>query len=332
MSLRILSCGPGLTVQDMGRPGRMAEGLSRGGAADRVALHEGAALLGHRPERAAVEMMGFGGTFSVEAPVVVALTGAPMQAALDGAPLEWNASHALEPGQTLRIGAATKGFFGYLHLGGGVAGEPFLGSLSAHVGAGIGRTLRQGDVIAGQGGGTPGMGLDPEPRLGGGTLRVLSGPQTAKFSEADRTRFEATPFTRDRRGNRQGVRFDPEDGEGYFAEGGLTVLSEVIVPGDIQVTGEGSPYVLLAECQTTGGYPRIGAVVPADLPRAAQAAPGDTVRFQFITAEEGLALHRAEAKMLASLPRRVAPRIRDPKDMADLLTYDLIGRAALEDT
>ena len=333
MSLRVLSAGPAVTIQDMGRPGHMAWGLSRGGAADRTALHEGAALLGHAPDRAAVEMMGFGGTFQATAPTVIALTGAPMQAAVDGAALAWNASHRIEAGQTLAIGAAAKGVFGYLHLGGGVTGEPFLGSLSTHAGAGIGRPLGEGDVIEGAGGGRAGMGIEPEPRLGGGTLRVLPGPQTGRFSGADRARFEATAFLRDRRGNRQGARFEPEGGTSFFAEGGLTVLSEVIVPGDIQVTGEGAPYVLLAECQTTGGYPRIGAVHPADLPRAAQAAPGDTVRFAFVTPEEGLALHRAEVKWLAGLPKRAAPRIRDPRDV-NLLTYDLIGGVvdATEDT
>ena len=82
--LTIKKAGPGLTLQDRGRPGNLIHGLSRGGAADALALAEGALLLGQAPDRAALEMAGMGGEFEVSAPVRIALTGAPMRADIDG--------------------------------------------------------------------------------------------------------------------------------------------------------------------------------------------------------------------------------------------------------
>ena len=115
------------------------------------------------------------------------------------------------------------------------------------------------------------------------------------------------------------------DGEGFHSEAGLSVLSEVIVPGDIQITGDGSPFVLLGECQTTGGYPRIGSVLPGDLPRVAQARAGDTLRCQFVTLEEAVEIERREATHRQSLRQKLRPLVRDPHDIADLLSYQLVS-------
>ncbi|MGL4279131.1 MAG: biotin-dependent carboxyltransferase family protein, partial [Albidovulum sp.] len=146
--------------------------------------------------------------------------------------------------------------------------------------------------------------------------------QTGMFSPADRARFEATVFRRDTAGNRQGVRLS--GGEAFATEGQRSLLSEIVAPGDIQMTGEGVPYVLLAECQTMGGYPRIASVVPDDLPIVAQAAAGDSLRFRFVTLEEALADYRARRPggTLKIATRRL---LRDPREMADLLSYQLIG-------
>lgn len=323
--LRIDRAGPSLTVQDGGRPGMLAQGLSQGGAADPVALAEGAALLGQAPDHAAIEMAGLGGSFSVDAPARFALTGAPMRASIDDRPLAWNEAHALLPGQRLVIGACDRGAYGYLHLGGGIATPHLLGARAAHLVAGIGAPLKDGDrlPIGTDPGGPTGLRLDVADRFSGGTVRIVESAQTALFAPVERARFQQTVFTRDSRANRMGVRLTL-DGPGFAAEGQLSILSEVIVPGDIQVTGDGTPFVLLPECQTTGGYPRIGTVIPSDLPIVAQAGPGARLRFSLVTeaaAIEALCRHRA---MLEALPRRPRPAIRDPRDMPDLLAYGLI--------
>lgn len=325
-NLIVESCGPGVTVQDFGRPGYLEEGLSQGGAADILALHEGAALLGQPPGSAALELAGFGGRFRGDSDIRIALTGAPMPAAIDGEALRWNASHLLPAGASLTVGGAQSGVYGYLHLGGGVATEEDLGSRSAHLVAGFGAPLVAGDrlPIGLDAGGTTGLTLDVEDRFTGGTVRIVPSMQTDHFAETEVQRFEATAFTRDRQGNRMGVRL-AFDGPPFAAEGGLSVLSEVIVPGDIQLTGAGVPFVLLAECQTTGGYPRIGSVVPQDLPRVAQAAPGAPIRFRFVTLDEALRDYRRDQAARDALPGKVRPLLRDPRDIPDLLAYQLIS-------
>jgi len=325
-ALIVHQAGPGVTVQDSGRPGYLAYGLSRGGAADRLALYEGAALLGQAPEMAALEMAGTGGTFEATEDMRIALTGAPMRAHLDGAPLAWNASHPLPAGGRLTIGPATAGVYGYLHVGGGLATPEILGARSAHLAAGIGAALVAGDTlpVGEDRSGETGLLLDPDDRFSGGEVRVVAGYQTPMFPDDEVTRFEETRFTRDARGNRMGVRLSPE-GEGFAARAGLTVLSEAIVPGDIQITGDGAPFVLMAECQTTGGYPRIGAVLPCDLARVAQAAPGTHLHLRFVPHDEALAAERRAAEVRDGLRRRLRPLTRDPHDIRDLLSYQLIS-------
>lgn len=324
--------GPGVTVQDLGRPGYLAFGLSRGGAADRLAMAEGAALLGQPETSAALEMAGMGGEFEATEDMRIALTGAPMRATLDGARLAWNASHHLPKGARLSIGAPETGSYGYLHLGGGIETPATLGARSAHLAAGLGAPVATGDRLAvgTDGRHETGLKLAPDARFEGGTIRILPSLQTEVFASSEIARLEATVFQRDTRGNRMGVRL-LQDGAGFHSEAGLSVLSEVIVPGDIQITGDGTPFVLLCECQTTGGYPRIGSVLPADLPRVAQAQPGAQLRFRFVSLEDAVEIERRERDRRRGLRQRLTPLIRDPGTIPDLLSYQLISGAIAGD-
>ena len=327
-SLLCHSAGPGVSIQDLGRSGTLAYGLSRGGAADRLALYEGAALLQQEPGCAAIEMNGMGGVFEATEEMRVALTGAPMKADIDGVALAWNASHALPPGARLSLGAVTQGSYGYLHLGGGLAEPMRLGAQSAHLVAGLGKTIAAGDRLAvGPDTGTDiGMTLPITPRFVGGDIRVTASLQTGYFPKETLQRFETTEFTRDARANRMGVKMT-SNGEGFHVQGGLQVLSEVIVPGDIQVTGDGTPFVLIAESQTTGGYPRIATVIPPDLPRVAQAGAGSKITFRFVGLQDAVDLHRQDKAAKRALPAQVTSLVRSPYDLENLALYQLISGA-----
>ena len=320
--------GPIATVQDMGRPGFLKQGLSRGGAVDRLALLEGAALLRQDPSLAALEMAGTGGEFEATGPVRIALSGAPMAATIDGQGVAWNANHRLLKGQRLTIGAAKSGVYGYLHLGGGIDAPEFLGARSAHLLAGIGRMAQAGDVLKGgrDKGDITGLGLKVTDRFNGGRVRVVPSVQTGLFAAETLQRFENTGFARGPRANRMGVEM-LSDGGGFTADGQLNILSEVIVPGDIQMTGDGLPFVLLPECQTTGGYPRIATVIPCDLPLVAQAPDGAPVKFEFITLDQALVAQAQYETAISALPGLCKPLIRDVADMHDLLSYQLISGA-----
>lgn len=327
-ALEILSCGPAVTVQDMGRPGYLAQGLTRGGAADVLALHEGAALLGQSAQFAALEMVGMGGSFRATADLRIALTGAPMTAVIDDAAIAWNASHLLHAGATLKIGGARSGTYGYLHVGGGIDTPLMMGARGAHLSTGLGAALQAGDVlpVGPDKGSVTGMSLPPDDRFGGGRIRITASMQTKQFDTQTRTRFSATEFRRDARGNRMGIRMD-HDGAPFAAEGQLTILSDVIVPGDIQITGDGAPFVLMCECQTTGGYPRIGTVLPCDLARVAQAPAGTLLSFEFIAMDEARAIEQRAAAARAALTAAITPLLRDPHSIRDLLSYQLISGA-----
>lgn len=327
-TLEILACGPAVTVQDMGRVGFLAQGLTRGGAADVLALHEGAALLGQSPQLAALEMVGMGGSFRASADIRIALTGAPMMAMLDDVPLVWNASHLLAAGATLKIGGARSGTYGYLHVGGGVDTPLMMGARSAHLSAGLGDVLSAGSTlpVRPDKGSTIGMTLPADDRFDGGRIRVTTSMQSDRFDAETQARFSQTAFRRDARGNRMGVRMD-HDGAPFVAADQLTILSDVIITGDIQITGDGAPFVLMSECQTTGGYPRIGTVLPCDLARVAQAQAGSPLSFQFVELEEARAIEARALAARAALGASVTPLLRDPHNIRDLLSYQLISGA-----
>lgn len=313
--LDILAIGPGASVQGIGTEGFLAYGLARGGAADRRALYEAAALLGQAAPLPALELPLTGGRFRVAAPTRFALTGAPMRATLAGRALRWNASHRIQPGEMLEIGAAEAGVYGTLAFAGGITPGP------AHPGA----TLALGPDPAPD---APSLSLPLEPRFAGGRLRVIPGPQTALFAPQTRARAFATTFTAGP-GNRQGLALTHDGAP--FATATATLLSDFITPGDIQMTGAGNPMILLADCQTVGGYPRLGTVIPADLPLAAQARPGSRLTLTLLSLDEAEAASPPEATWLAALRRATRPLIRAPHDIADLMSYQLISGAVRGD-
>ncbi|MFV0335088.1 MAG: biotin-dependent carboxyltransferase family protein [Tropicimonas sp.] len=320
--------GPGVTVQDLGRTGYLAQGLSRGGAADPLALADGAALLGQSPDLAALEIAGTAVVVEASAPMRIALSGAPMRAERDGAALIWNAGHELAPGQRLNLSPGPRGSFAYLSVAGGIATPERVGGRGAHLAAGLGSPVKAGSRLPVGGApqtDAPALWLpEEEARFDGGSFALLPGPQTHLFDAATLEAFFATTFTRTAWGNRQGVKLG-HGGEGVRQTAALDLLSEVVVPGDVQITGDGTPYVLGPECQTIGGYPRIGTLPPTDLCRLLQATPGSPVRFRPVTPQEALATDVSPAEHARRQRQRAAPLLRDPRDMPDLLSYSLIS-------
>jgi len=155
-------------------------------------------------------------------------------------------------------------------------------------------------------------------------VRCVASMQTDAFTDETLNRFTTTAFRRDARANRMGVRMD-SDGDGFFASGQLSIVSEVIVPGDIQITGDGAPYVLMCECQTTGGYPRIATVLPCDLPRVAQAPLGAPLTFALLGLGDAATAQAQHKAALKTLPAQCRALLRDPAQMRDLLAYTLIS-------
>lgn len=323
--LEVLSLGPGSSVQDLGRPGFTALGLSQGGAADRRALWEAAALLGQAMPRACLEMPLAGGRFRVTAATRIALTGAPMRASIEGRALRWTAAHLLAPGDILDIRPGESGVYAYLSLAGGIVSAEILGSRATLAASNLGTPVTSGmrlPFAADPAPEAPLLCLPPEDRFNGGRLRVIEGPQTALFDPATRARAFATAFTAGP-ASRQGLALRHDGAP--FATQTAGLLSDFIAPGDIQSTGSGDPVILLADCQTIGGYPRLGSVIPADLPLAAQARPGTALRLTPLSLPEAEAASPPETLWLSRLRGALRPQIRRPEDIPDLLACQFIS-------
>ena len=289
--LRILSCGPAMTVQDVGRIGAQRYGVSGSGAMDQEAYRAANALVGADHDAAVLEFAAFGGQFKVDEPVLISVTGGSCPIDVDGSRHEPWTSFWLLPDARLSIGSLRDAAYGFVGIGHGIDVPPFMGSRSTHSRSGVGgyqgRPLRLGDVLPV----FPSNKCDiaqnvrHPPKQRAGAIRVVAGPQDDYFGEDAWEVLLNEPFT-----------VAAQDRMGMMLEGpvlnhtkGFNIVSDAIAFGSVQVPGSGKPIILLADRQSTGGYPKIATVISCDLGRLAQAIPGSVIRFEKVgveTAEE----------------------------------------------
>ena len=313
MSLLVVeSAGLQTTVQDFGREGFGALGISASGAADAVALRLGNLLLENQPGTPALELTLTGGTFLFPEGAVICLAGANFGAQMDGRTLELWRPHAVLPGKRVAFGATRDYARCYLCVAGGVGVVEFLKSASTHLLSGLGgwegRALRKGDAL--QIGELkknirrrklrPGVldALKPEKKL-----RITRGPQFDWFAEEAHRALTSGEFTVSEDSNRLGLRLG---GPRLAARGNTEMISEGTPLGAIQVTASGQAIILFVEQQTTGGYPKIANVIGADLHRVGQLRPRDTIRFEEVSLDAARALWIEQQRLLGSEERLFA--------------------------
>jgi biotin-dependent carboxylase-like uncharacterized protein len=300
------------SLQDAGRFGWQRHGVASSGAMDQLALAAANALVGNPRDEATIEFMLLGGTFVLEGGCArVAVAGAPSAVRLDGAPGSPMTAVTMQAGQTLAIGPAPRGVYTYLAVAGGFAVEPQLGSLSLHARARIGgfggRPFQAGDRLPLRLAEAPagdGLELDPLSLDADAPIRVVLGPQDDYFTAAGIEIFLSEAYRVSPQADRMGYRLT---GPRIEHAGGYNIVSDGIVTGSVQVPGSGEPIVLMADRQTTGGYPKIATVISADLRVIAQRRPGSPVRFQAIGIEEAQRLVRERAQLVEALPSRGVP-------------------------
>ena len=294
MNKSLIVRDPGLfaTIQDLGRWGYLRFGVPNSGAMDKVSLQVANMLVGNDPAEAAIEFTVIGGTYEIGANACrVAVVGGDFPVTIDGAPASAYASYTLGRGSRVAIGGAQSGMRGYLAVGGGFDLSPTLGSLSTHVRFGLGgvngKPLEPGceiplknSVVAP--GGDRFLDSFQVPSVSG-PIRVVMGPQDDYFTEAGKRTFLTSEYRVTDQCDRMGYRLQGPEIE--HAEG-FNIVSDGIAPGSVQVPGNRQPIVLLADRQTTGGYPKIATVISSDLHRIAQMGPGDTLRFKAVSVEE----------------------------------------------
>ncbi len=306
--LEVVEPGALVTVQDLGRPGLGHLGVPRSGAADSFGLAMATILSGGPADAAALEVT-LGGTVLVAIETcAVALGGADLGAeGDDGRPLRSGAVHLIGAGSRIRFAGSEAGSRAYLALPGGLAVDAELGSRSSYRPGGLGpfggRPLERGDrVAAGRPGDRTSVGLGwpwpiaPHPSATPGPISVIRGPDEAALPRGTLAALCATAWTVDPASDRMGLRL-----AGPPLAPGDEIVSHPLVPGAIQVPPDGRPIVILADGPTIGGYPVIGVVPQADLPRLAQLGAGDGVRFAIATVDDARGRLRVqEARLRAA--------------------------------
>jgi antagonist of KipI len=333
MSLSIIRAGLLTTVQDLGRPGYQHLGVVVSGALDAVALRVANMLVGNEENAAGLEITLLGPTIRFEADHLIALTGADLSPTLDGQPLPQHRPVAVRAGNVLAFGAVRAGCRAYLAVAGGLAVPLVLGSRSTYLRAGLGgwlgRALQAGDTLpvgapstTGQrlqhllgpstlprawaaARWTPGPVLCPRPQSAP-VIRAVRGPEYAQFSPASQRAFWHELFTITPAADRMGYRLS---GPALVRDSTPEMLSSAVTFGTVQVPPGGQPIVLLADAQTTGGYPRLAQVCSVDFPALAQARPGQQVQFAEVTLSEAQALYLAQERRLRALQNALAMRV-----------------------
>jgi len=305
-ALQAIAPGPYVTIQDAGRRGWRRFGVATAGAMDYPSLAAANLLVGNPPDAPALEFGQTGGVWTVATESCrIAITGGDFRASAGGTPLRPWRSHTLRRGQQLIIQNAPDATWGYLAVAGGFDLVPQLGSCATHLRSGLGgRRLAEGDVLplrADRAADGPERGITALLR-GTGPFRAVPGPQDDFFTPQTLAGFFAATWRVSHRGDRMGTWME---GPPLRHANGYNVLSDGVVPGCIQVPGSGQPVVLLMDCQTIGGFPKLATIVTADLPRFAQTPPGSLIAFTAIDIDAAQSLHRDYRASLAGLARQV---------------------------
>ena len=327
MSLYINSALVGASVQDDGRPGLQRYGVTSGGAVDKLALAQGRVLLNDEGNTAALEFSAVGGKFKVQTSSFFVFTGAEAPLKLNGNLIQQGQVFEAKAGDEIEIGSISNGFYGYLHVAGGFLSTSHLGSRSTNFQVGLGETLEIGNILPYKSTSYRDLKLlKLNDYFDSSKIRVVAGPQTNLFSEKVLQRFFSTEFKVSPMRNRMGVKLT-FNGENFYTDEGLSVLSDAIELGDIQIDGEGTPTVLLNDRQPTGGYPRISTIISADLHKFAQKSVASKFNFVLVSLREAVNALEVLSEQLGNLRSQVASVQRDPHNISNLLNYSLVGGA-----
>lgn len=308
---RIAFAGPHVSLQDGGRPGLMRFGVPRSGGMDRKALAIANLALGNDPAAPVVEISPGGLVLDCVAgalTLAVAGGGFILQAG-DRRLGSWSVFR-LQAGERLTIRRGPWGSWCYLAFAGQLQADRWLGSAATHAASGFGG----GRLVTG--GALHVENAEPRPRHEGPlpcpvwarprpVLHAVPGPQDRFFAAETQAAFFTQPFRMTEAFDRMGTRLA---GPNLAPASALGIPSEPILRGSVQVAGEGVATVLMADHQTTGGYPKIATLLDDDTDGFAQLRPNDSLRFRQVTADEAVHLARSRARLIAPYFRRLADR------------------------
>lgn len=289
---------PGLltTIQDLGRHEFQSCGVPVSGAMDTLSLRLANILVGNPQNYAAIEVTLIGPEIMFKGEGIIAITGGDLSPKLNGESIQMWRSIRILDGDILSFGKVNKGCRSYIAILGGLHVSEILGSKSTFIrgkyGGIEGRPLIKGDMI-------PVIPTSyelikkvkkrkiPDHNIqninSSKTIRFIWGPNDREFTKESKETFVQSSYMITNQSDRMGYRLQ---GPTLLHKKSADILSEFVAPGTIQVPANGQPIVLMADCQTSGGYTKIGMVIGADLPLVGQKKPGDTISFTPITIQE----------------------------------------------
>ena len=329
MGLEIIKPGMLTTLQDKGRYGHQREGIITSGAMDTFACRVANLLAGNAEEEAVLEITLTGPTIRFSEDQLIALTGADLSPELNGERVPMWRPLFVKKGCVLSFGAHLSGCRAYLSVSGGFDLPRLMGSFATYLQAGIGgyqgRALKAGDAIPCRSATSAGIALfaqaattteghsflaanwTPDPQFypaysPNPTIRAIKGPEYERFSEVSQAQIWSERFQVSAQSDRMGYRLQ---GVSLYLSEAAELISTAVTFGTVQVPPQGTPIVLMADHQTTGGYPRILQVVSVDLPILAQVVPGQTIGFEEVSLEEAQQLYIRQQQNLTQLARAI---------------------------
>jgi len=291
-AFEVIQPGPLTTVQDLGRHGWQQYGVPPSGAIDDYAFRIGNVLVGNEESAASLEITLIGCQLRVLEDAVIALTGADLAPTLNGDPIPMWETFPVSGGNKISFLRLKTGCRAYLAVSGGIDVPRVMASAATYTRAGIGgfegRALRSGDILRTVECAPPPIRAriprEYRPEYGSQIeLRVILGPQDDCFTGEGIHTFLRSEYTISVLADRMGYRLEgPQIQHSAKAD----IISDGIPLGAVQVPGDGLPIILLVDRQTTGGYTKIATVVSTEIPKLAQAKPGDKVRFRRVSEEQ----------------------------------------------
>ncbi len=313
--LSIRKSGLQTAVQDLGRAGFQRYGVIASGVMDPFAHRIANLLAGNAETAPTLEIALSGPVIEFEADHYIAICGGDLSPSLNGEPLVMWRGHFVKKGSVLSFGEPKRGARSYLAVAGSFDVPPIMDSHSTYLRAGIGgfkgRALKNGDVLKvlpiapermnalkNQNAQTPDWLIPPARYHEQPIVRMMPGRQYALFNKASRTRIFEDTFTVSANSDRMGYRLE---GPPLALEKQEELISEAVAFGSVQVPADGNPIVLLADRQTTGGYPKIGQVASVDLPLISQLKPGESLKFRHISADDAQQLYIEQEQQIRQL-------------------------------
>lgn len=307
---------PGMlsTIQDRGRIGYQQYGVPVSGAADIYSLQLANMLVGNSRHEGCLEMTMKGATIEFFSKSAIAITGADMSPTLNSHPIQLFKTVFVEPGDILEMDLALSGFRSYLAIAGGFTVDEIMDSKSTYLRGGFGgfkgRKLEKDDEIITNPSDFNQIRMIPPEMIPSYSnnchISVIMGTEEEYFTDESVKRFLNSQYRITDLSDRMGIRLD---GPALTHKGSADILSSGISEGIIQVPKNGKPIIMMADRQTTGGYPRIACVISTDIPKLAQMKPGSKVGFQRISLSEAHNRIRSqEEKLLALMKTFQNPR------------------------